>query len=387
LTAAGADRRIRVALLIGSLDIGGAERQLVRLANALDRTRFQPLVLTWFGAGALTGDLRPDVEHRALAFSSLRRSAGLARPLVAARVTRALARELRHYRADVLHAHLFTGYTLGAIAARLARVPAVVAGRRGLNTYDQLPLPGPWLGRLANRLVTLHLCNSAAVRDFALAHERDLDPGRMVVVHNGLDAASLSPLPLPAGWRREGELLGAMVANFHAYKGHRLVVEAWRRLRGRAPARLVLFGAGPDEPAVRRLVTAAGLEGEIIFAGARIDADRLAGQFDFSLLASSEEGFPNALMEAMAAGVPVIAPTVGGVPELVRDGMDGLLFTPGDAGALAGRVGELAADAGLRRRLGEAGRARIAADFSTAAMVTGVQAAYEDALRRVPRAA
>ena len=380
MSAPRADDRIRVALLIGTLEIGGAERQLVRLANGLDRSRFRPAVITCFGAGALAGDLRSDVEHRVLRLPALRDASAAERPVVSARIALALARELRSLRPDVLHAYLPTTYVLGALAARLARVPVTIAGRRGLHSYRRLPAGGRSLARLANRQIAVHICNSEAVRAHALADEPDLAPARVVVVHSGIDAAELAPVAVPPSWRRPTALLGAMVANFHEYKGHRLLLDALAQVAGMTPLRLVCLGSGSEELLIQTLIRERRLEDTVVLAGARPDADRLIGNFDFSLLASSQEGFPNALLEAMAAGVPVIGPRVGGVPELVRDGVDGLLFKPGSAADLARCILTLADDAALRERLGREARRHVQAEFSTAAMVSRTEAIYAQAV-------
>lgn len=370
---------VRVTYLIGSLERGGAERQLVNLVNNLDRERFRPTILTWFGEGELEAELAPDVEHRRITGSRLRFSGPISRPGLALAITARLVAELRSARPHLLHAYLFTAYVLAAFAGRLAGVPAIVAGRRGLNTYDGFPFPAPLAGRLANTLIDLHICNSGAVRSYALAHESDLRPDRVIVIRNGF-ASPAQPAPTRKGAER---LRGIMVANFHPYKDHGTA------LRGLAIARrahpeleLALVGSGPERSRAEDLATELGLNGAVHFLGTRSDVPLLLRDSDFAVLTSTEEGFPNAVMEAMAAGIPVVSTAVGGVVELIRDGLDGLLVPSGDAAALAAALGRLAADPILRRRLGENGSSRIDSEFGVSRMVRETESAYDELLTR-----
>jgi glycosyltransferase involved in cell wall biosynthesis len=144
--------------------------------------------------------------------------------------------------------------------------------------------------------------------------------------------------------------------------------------------RLVLIGDGSERHALERLVVDLGLGQHVVFAGRRQDAAELVRGFDFSILGSSEESIPNALMESMAVAVPVISTRVGGVTELVDDGVHGLLVPFGDVETMAKAITWMLDHPDERRRMGEAGRNRIAADFSTARMVSQTEAVYEEFL-------
>jgi glycosyltransferase involved in cell wall biosynthesis len=200
-------------------------------------------------------------------------------------------------------------------------------------------------------------------------------PVRLFVVPNGVEAASRAAA-LPSSWRGEGPL-AACVANFHRYKGHATLLRALALVDG---LRLVLVGDGPTLPDVEMLAAELGVSDRVIFAGARADAAQLIGGFDFTVLASEQEGMPNVVMESMAAGVPVVATAVGGSIELVHDGVDGRLVVPGDPVALAEGMRELAGDCSLRKRLGAAARDAMMA-YSTSAMVRGVESAYDRLLK------
>ena len=208
------------------------------------------------------------------------------------------------------------------------------------------------------------------------------------VIHNGLDFdVQSAPVGLDPEWEvGPGDGCAAMVANFHAYKGHLDVLAAVRLVVGRYPRfKLILFGDGAERTAIERYLQEHHLASNVVLAGARLDAANLLSAFDFSVLNSTQESFPNALMESMARGVPVISTRVGGVPELVRDGVDGILVESGNPEQLATAMLELLDDAEKRGAMGEMGRARIQSDFSVRSMITRTEAVYLDLLGRKQR--
>ena len=366
--------KTRVSLLIGSLALGGSERQVIALANRLDRDRFDPEVVTWYGSDDLVTELAPDVPYFNLRLGRLA-SVGAADGLRLTALVGRLALHLRRRRPTILHAFLFSAYAPGALAARLAGVPIAVAGRRGLHGYAHLPPLARGLGRLSNRLLEGHLCNSNAVATWVQEHEPEVPAARLFVVPNGVDAITRTTT-FPNSWRSEGPL-AACIANFHHYKGHATLLRALAQVPG---LNLILVGDGPARPDAESLANELGLSDRVVFAGARADAALLVGGFDFTILASEAEGLPNVVMESMAAGVPVVATAVGGSVELVHDGIDGRLVAPGDPVALAAGMRELAGDNALRKRLGSAARANMAT-YSTTAMARRVESVYDQLLK------
>jgi glycosyltransferase involved in cell wall biosynthesis len=375
----GTRRPLRVEFLIGSLDVGGAERQLVRLANALDPERFEPHIVTMMAGGPLEADVRPGIRvtHLTLRRASERRRTGQKGWIVQGlRLLYRLYAHLRAEQPDVLHAYLPAAYVMGALTGWTARIPVIIAGRRGLTSYHVYDV-FRWrmLARLANRIVAVHLCNSEAVRSFAMERE-GIPRDRTFVIPNGIDLPVAPAPPLEAPWR--APVTAAMIANFTAYKGHTDVLRAMRRVAAARPGfKVVLFGEGRERREIEGLSAELGLNGSVVLAGARPDAARFLPGFDFSLLASTQEGFPNAVMEAMASGVPPLATAVGGVPELVDDGVTGVLVPPSDPERLADALIWMIDHPDERRRMGEAARARIAAEFSTASMLARTEELYE----------
>lgn len=350
--------RIRVAYVIGSLDVGGTERQLVELAARLDRGSFEARICCLSHPGALAEPARArGVDVEALGVG--------AHPLWKwARWTRTLRR--RSFRgADVVHAFLFPSYALAACAAFGVGTP-VVAGIRATYVEREGQWPFSLLDRFGVGQARAIVVNAEAVRS-ALVARRPAAAAKTVVIPNGVDVAPAPDASQRDGVRRELGLASTdfgvlMLANLIPYKGHQDALQALAALAQRLPdAVLVLAGAGSHEDALRALAVRLGLGPDRVrFLGRRDDVPRLLQACDVLLLASHHEGLPNALMEAMAAGRPVVATRVGGVPELVSHGVTGLLVEPARPEGIERALLELATDPALRDRLAAAGRAAVA---------------------------
>jgi glycosyltransferase involved in cell wall biosynthesis len=302
------------------------------------------------------------------------------RAILALRLLRTIGIGLRRQRPDILHAYLPTGYVLGGIAAWLIRVRVVIASRRGLTSYHVYrQRRWQWLARFANRVIDIHLCNSESVRTYAVERE-GLDRSRTAVIYNGIDLPPLAPAPvLPLGWRPPGTtVLAAVVANLIHYKGHRTLLEAVAKVVSEEPGfGLVLIGDGPERAALEAQVSRLRIANRVVFAGRRMNAAELIPCFDFTILSSTEEGFPNAVMESMAHAIPVVATAVGGTRELIEHGVTGILVAPGDSNAMADGIRRMAADPEGRRRMGDASRCRIGEQFGVNRMVEATQAVYQ----------
>ena len=172
---------------------------------------------------------------------------------------------------------------------------------------------------------------------------------------------------------------GAMVAQLISIKGHWVLVDALAILKSRGVAlNVVLFGRGRLERNVVALAEAAGVAGQIRFAGFRHDLHQWLGSFDFCVHPSFREALGVAVLQAGAAGIPVVGARVGGIPEIVKDGKTGLLFPPGDAGALATAVARIAGDSEAARAMGRRARERVETLFSIGAMVEGNLDVYRE---------
>jgi glycosyltransferase involved in cell wall biosynthesis len=235
-----------------------------------------------------------------------------------------------------------------------------------------------WLG---NRATDLVIANSEAVRRHAV-HAEGIASERVVIIPNGVDLQRFGGGPDPSlraslGLDAGAPLVG-VTANLLDYKGHGYFLDAWRSVRRADPrAQALLIGDGPLREELEGRIRALDLGGSVRLLGSRPDVPALLALVDLVAHPSLEEGFPNAVLEAMAAGKPVVATAVGGTPEAVVHGETGLLVPARDSGALAEAMTRVLACPAEARALGEAGRRRVAERFGLAAMVRRHEALYE----------
>lgn len=369
---------MRIVLAIGSLEVGGTETQVVRLAAELRARAHEVTVLVIAGGeGPLAAPLREaGVEMWDLGFEGLlaRTLRGRIRIWATLRLWFAWAQlvaGLRRRRPDVVHAFLFWSYVLVLPAAWIARVRVRVSGRRNMGT-EKLARPlYPWLERAADACATQVVANSQAVAD--VVSEGPVSDRKVSVIRNGVD---VRPAAESVGVQPP---LGVIIANLIAYKGHLDLIDALAMLDD--PPRVDCYGEGPERPRIEARIRERGLDDVVRLRGRRPGAADAYARAQFALLSSHEEGFPNAVLEAMATGLPVVATTVGGVPELIRDDEDGLLVPPHDPEALGAAIRRLAADPELRLRLGKAARQR-AEELSWPRCVDAHERLYAGALTR-----
>ena len=364
-------------LAISELGLGGTERQLVELASRLG-TPFEVRVVALYGGGPLVATL----QGRGIPVSVLGTTARrFGRVLSAVRAIARLYALLRHDRPDVFHGFLSGAYIPGALVARLAGVPAVVASRRSLGHYkarNPLLLTSE---RLATSATDLVLPNSQAVLEDVRGQER-VPLEKLRVVWNAVEppVARLPRARVRAACRvPAGATCGVVVANLIPYKGHAHLMRAMPAVRAVCgDVHLLLVGDGPERARLEDLASELGVADLVHFCGASEDVGSYVHAADFGVLPSLEEGLSNALLEMMAAGLPAVATAVGGNIDVVRDGTNGLLVPPADPERLAAAIARLVRDPDLRSRLGTAARADVAERFSYAALVSSMAAIYRE---------
>lgn len=286
-----------------------------------------------------------------------------------------LKRILRAERPALVHLHSRRGAdVLGGLAAGQAGVPAVLS-RRVDNPESRLAV------KLKYRLYDRVVCISQGIADVLLSEGVPADKVR--VVRSAVDAAPWArPEPRAAfcaefGLPQEPPLLG-VVAQLIERKGHRYLFEALAALKPRHAFSLVVFGQGPLREELEALARHLGLEGQVRFAGFRKDLPRWLGCLDLLVHPALMEGLGVSLLQASAAGVPIIACRAGGMPEAVADGISGLIVPPGDTPALQLALERLLAAPDERRRLGLAGQQRVIDEFSAQVMADGNLRVYRE---------
>jgi L-malate glycosyltransferase len=367
--------RPRVLHLINNFEIGGTERQAVELLKRLDTDRYDVRL-------AAVRNLGPLYREIAARFPSVTEF-----PLTSFYDANAVRQVLRlrslmvREQVDILHAHDFYAGMLGIPAAQYTRV-RVIGSQRHLQLSDRRV--HIWGQRLINRLAHRVLVNSEAIRRRILTTS-GVSADKIVVINNGLNLLEQPPAPQAThdelchelGLQPDVRFIG-IVARLREEKGHRFFIDAARRVvLSTDNVHFVVVGDGPLRHEIQAQANRFGIGARVHFVGDRMDASRLYAGFDVSVLASLHEGFPNAVLEAMAAGVAVVATAVGGVTELIQDGSTGYLVAPANAEALAQRITFALGD--------EEGRAAIAARgrefvkrFSMGKMVKAVETLYDE---------
>lgn len=363
--------RPRVVQLLETGGMGGAQESAVALLLHLDRSRFEVEAVSLSG-GASVRRLR-----------ELGVAVTVLGPQDDASTVRELAAYLRHREVDLLHAHMFRAELVGTLAAREAGTPVVVAtvhSSRVRSPSDVAALAAvtPFIDRL--------IAPSAAIA--AKVRREGRGAADITVVRNGVDLGRFghpdAALRTRLGIPKDAFLIG-VVARLEPEKGHRYLLDALPTIVEAVPhAWLLLVGDGSQTDALRARTRRLPLPARrrVVFAGLRTDVGAITGSLDVAILPSLREAQGLAVLEAMAARRAVVASAVGGIPETIRQGVDGLLVPPADPDALAAAVIRLARHPTLRNRLASSGRRRVEERFSMAASVRRVEGIYTEELAR-----
>ena len=385
-TAAGElHPKCRILFVISTLALGGTERHLSLIAPALHKRGYG--VTIYNTSGIIHPDVRTQIEAAGINILGLRE--GDFRPGVTRRTARAFAASaglLRAYvseRPDIVHFYLPEAYLIGAPLARVVGLPIRVMSRRSLNNYQTRRPLISWGEQRLHRSMTAVLANSKQVLN-ELHDDEGVPTDKLALIYNGICLEDFD-LPLDhKGLRRRlglsnDTLVLTKVANLISYKGYSDLLTALARIKSELPKDWVLLSIGRDDgigSGLTKEVTKLGLTKHIRFLGERSDVYKLLRISNIGLLCSHEEGFSNALLEGMAAGLPMIATDIGGNPEAVIDGVTGLLVPAEAPDALACAILRLAGNPALAQQMGMAGRARVQQNFGLDACVNRYDAFY-----------
>ena len=375
---AGRNGRTRVLWCIKCLGFGGAERLLVSSAQARDRQRFDyEAAYVYPSKNALVAEL----EAEGVAVSCIGRRDVNADISWALRLRRLLLE--RRY--DIVHFHLPYTAGIGRLVVRSLPSsvrPAIVTTEH--NVWNTNALVVRWMNSLSLPLDRARLAVDEAVRASMPARHRD----RTEVVVHGVALSRMGEHVARRDKTRAelgvapGEVLVGIVANLRPGKGYETLLAAARQLVDEGlPVRFAAVGVGPLEAEIAAVHRRLGLGDRFLLLGGRHDALRVLAAYDVFVLPSHFEGFPVAVMEALALGVPVVASAVGGIPQLVTEGVEGLLVQPGDQAGLAGAVAALVGDPGRRATMAEAARRR-ASTLDIGTSVRRIEAVYDEVLGR-----
>jgi glycosyltransferase involved in cell wall biosynthesis len=384
-----APSRIDILILTSSLRVGGTERHISTILPLLVRRGWRVGVARLGPDGPVGDALRAagievlDAESR---FSQIRL---LPRPLRGGvsyvLQTLPVLRLLWSKQPKLVHAFLPNPTSIGGLACLLYGFRPWISSRRALNLYQSYNASASWLERWVMRRADAVLGNSTAIlRDL---RGEGIAESRLALIHNGvvLDRTdeTRAAVRLREGFSANGVLI-VIVANLLPYKGHLDLVEALVSVRDRLPADWTLLCVGRNDGLqgdIEMRAQEGGIAGRVRYAGERADVRPLLAASDIYVSASHEEGFSNSVLEAMSAGLPVIATRVGGTPDAVLDGVTGLLVPVRDAVAMGDAIVRLSGDPALRADMGVAGRRRVEADFGIDGCVDAYDAIYQGLTR------
>lgn len=360
--------------MIGSLAIGGAERQLAMLATALARKGL-PVRVFALESG---GPLRADLQHAGVqvidgGYDS--RAPFLWKVVLLARAQMRLVANLLRWRAGVVHAFLPLAGLLAMVAGRLCGVPRLIVARRALGTHQERHSYWLTVDRVVARLAHVVTANAQAVAEDT-ARREGVPLTKIRVIPNGIESTRFMQQPRDRQATRlqlqlrSDDIALVCLANLIPYKGHHDLLEAFARLaRERPQARLFLIGDDRGiGPALDDQANRLGIASLVMRLGHRDDVAALLGAMDIAVLASHEEGLSNAILEYLAAGLPVVATEVGGTAEILR-GLPGCRLVPSrDTPALAAALLDLLPEANQEKPR-EARRQSVTRRFSVDVMV------------------
>jgi glycosyltransferase involved in cell wall biosynthesis len=292
-----------------------------------------------------------------------------------------LSRIIRDWKPAIVHAHDPHAVAMAGLALSFAAPdppPRLIAARR-----VDFHLQGHSFSKWKYRQVDLFVAASHAIRN--ILHHDGIDLNRIVVVHDGIDVAKIGRLPTldlhVEYWLPHGAPVLVNVGALVAHKGQKHLIEAMPYVLREVPdAHLVIFGEGELRPALERQVKELRLDKHVLLPGFRDDVLQLMKSADLFVMSSVTEGLGSTVLDAMAMRLPVVATRAGGIPEAVVPGETGLLVPIRDGRELAGAIVRLLEDPATRRRMGEAGHARVSAEFGVGRMLEGTLAAYRRAV-------
>ena len=376
----------KLVLWAGSFESAGTQRFLLELLRRMDRERFTPIVFSMLAEG----ELLPEIEALGVPVHEF----GTGRHILSPRTIRDLSRAaafLRRERVDVLSCMLGLTTLVGPFVGRAAGVPVVVNNQRNLSYWLRGGVRESVYGFVSRRVVDAVIVNSTAAAS-ELAGRFGVPESKVENIGVGTDLERIESARPNEELRRDlglgdSKVVG-IVAKLSPVKGHRHFLKAAALIsKAHGDVSFLIVGDGPERTRLERTADELGLSEKVHFIGVRDDVPAVLKLMDVLVLSSLSEGSPNVVLEGMAAGVPVVAVRVGGVPEVVEDGVSGLLVDPGSAPGFSNAVLRLLNDADRAREMGKKGRAIAVENYDINRVVARVEDVFSSLLERAGRPA
>jgi L-malate glycosyltransferase len=371
--------RIKVLVFINSFRVGGSERQALEVIKRLDRARFDPVVACFQKEGPLLSELPTDIGkihtfplESFFSWSAFKQG-------------KEFSKLIRQGGIQIIQCFDFYSNLFAIPWGRISGVPIILGARR-----DEASMRTPrqhYAEVLVYKMANGVIANAETIKDQLVVRDKVISD-KVWVIQNGLDLDRFDGHRQPSLDSRREKSAGpsiAVVANLRPEKGHFVLLEACRYLAERfSTLKVFIVGNGPMNESIAQRITELKLTHCVEMTGELKDVPAFLRIVDIAVLPSlKNEGFPNSVMEAMAASLPVVATDTGGTSELVSEGLTGYLVPPADPAALQDRLEKLCADPELRIKMGEAGRQRIIERFTADRMVRRFESLYETLLKRI----
>lgn len=368
---------IRVLFVVPDLRFGGAERHVATLLPRMNPERFTPS-LVCIGE---EGDLFEEVKSAGIAAEALH----LGGKRDALRALAALVSHMRRTRPDVVVVWGYNAEVLGRIAARIARVKHSVVWVHAAIGAERPNSPRALAARALIPWTRAFFGVAEAQRRF-ITDELRCPPEKVRIIHNGVDSNQFAADDGPSARTEfgidEADDVVGIVAALRAEKDHATLLRAAKKVLADRPRTIfLLVGDGPTRPDLEALSSELGISSNVRFAGSRSDVVRLLRGMDVFVLCSITECFPISVLEAMACARPVVCTDVGGIREMVDDGVSGYLVPVGQPRRLADRINDILSNRELASRLGQAGRLRVESEFTVEQSVWATEREIEAVVR------
>jgi len=362
--------RTRVLFLSHAYMVGGAEEMVLNLVRHLPE-RFEPAVVCIHEAGPI-GE---EIARTGVPFKVLGLKPGLLRPFDVLR----LRDFLLECEPTIVHTFLLTGSLYGRFAAMMAHVPVIVGTE--VNIYQNKKSTHARLEKWLMRRTDAVVASAASVREFYIDQVK-ADPSKVEVIYNAVDWSQLQTTMSREEFRTSVGVphdvpVAGIIARLTEQKAHQVLFDAIAHDAGLAKLHLLVVGDGELRAQLTARAETLNIQGRVHFLGARRDLGNILASIDLFAMPSYWEGLPLSMVLAMGAGLPVVASRVAGIPEVVKDGVSGLLVTPGDAAELAVALNRIMHDDTLRVLLGQEARTFVRPRFGVDGYVASVSALYD----------
>ena len=364
---------VKVLHLMQGLEVGGLEYMVVSLLKGLNSTRYQRFICCYDTSGELAKSLNGDIGIHLL---KRRQGIDYTYPFK-------LAALLKRESIQILHLHNSTALFYGVIAGKIARVPIVVYTEHARDVFPNIKV------RISDKLLSLFTDKVIVVSDYLkknLIEYEWFNPSKIMTIYNGVDEtkfkieSNTGEIRDRLGLSAASKIIG-IVARLDPIKNHKSAIKAIRLIVERfSNAVLLIVGDGPLRGELEHFVRQCKLEKHVVFLGTRTDVHQLLSIMDIFILCSTSEGMPVTLLEAMAAGRPIVATDVGGVSEVIEHGKNGLLIEPNSHELLADAILDLLTNKEKAQRMGLSARNKFESNFTLSAMIKKYEDVYASLL-------